>query len=73
MVPARDCGFGVLVVITLEAGWTVSEVGRQPWIVDQKMKVVDAATAKRGVWIIFVLVLLCMPGWVSRRSWCCAG
>ena len=39
---------GVLAVITLEAGWTVSEVGRQPWIVYEKMKVEDAATANTG-------------------------
>ncbi len=47
---------GVLSVITLEAGWTVSEVGRQPWIVYQKMKVDEAATANTGVWVTFVLV-----------------
>src|SRR4051794_14187429 len=47
---------GVLSVVTLEAGWTVSEVGRQPWIVYQKMKVTDAATANTGVWVTFVLV-----------------
>ena len=39
---------GVLAVVTLEAGWTVSEVGRQPWIVYEKMKVEDAATANTG-------------------------
>src|SRR5262249_466815 len=27
---------GVLAVVTLEAGWTVSEVGRQPWIVYER-------------------------------------
>ena len=47
---------GVLSVITLEAGWTVSEVGRQPWIVYEKMKVDEAATANTGVWVTFVLV-----------------
>ena len=49
---------GVLSVITLEAGWTVSEVGRQPWIVYQKMKVADAATANTGVWVTFVCVVV---------------
>ena len=34
----------------------VSEVGRQPWIVYNLMKVEDAATANTGVWITFVLV-----------------
>jgi cytochrome d ubiquinol oxidase subunit I len=49
---------GVLSVITMEAGWVVSEVGRQPWIVYELMKVDDAATANTGVWITFILVTL---------------
>jgi cytochrome d ubiquinol oxidase subunit I len=53
---------GVLSVITLEAGWTVSEVGRQPWIVYQKMKVEDAATANTGIWITFIGVVLLYIG-----------
>jgi cytochrome d ubiquinol oxidase subunit I len=40
---------GVLAVITMEAGWVVTEVGRQPWIVYNYMKVEDAATANTGV------------------------
>ena len=53
---------GVLSVVTLEAGWTVSEVGRQPWIVYEKMKVEDAATANTGVWITFVGVVILYIG-----------
>jgi cytochrome d ubiquinol oxidase subunit I len=53
---------GILSVITLEAGWTVSEVGRQPWIVYQKMKVDDAATANTGIWITFVGVTILYIG-----------
>jgi cytochrome d ubiquinol oxidase subunit I len=53
---------GVLAVITLEAGWTVSEVGRQPWIVYEKMKVEDAATANTGIWITFIGVVLLYVG-----------
>ena len=49
---------GVLSVITMEAGWVVTEVGRQPWIVYEKMRVEDAATGNTGVWITFVLVVL---------------
>ena len=49
-------GAGVAAVITMEAGWVVSEVGRQPWIVYNLMKVEDAATGNTGVWITFVLV-----------------
>jgi cytochrome d ubiquinol oxidase subunit I len=49
---------GVLAVITMEAGWVVTEVGRQPWIVYHYMKVEDAATANTGVWITFIVVAL---------------
>ncbi len=55
-------GAGVLGVLVMEAGWTVSEVGRQPWIVYEKMKVEDAATANTGVWITFIVVLLLYAG-----------
>jgi cytochrome d ubiquinol oxidase subunit I len=53
---------GILSVVTLEAGWTVSEVGRQPWIVYEKMKVDDAATANTGIWITFVGVTILYIG-----------
>jgi cytochrome d ubiquinol oxidase subunit I len=49
---------GVLSIITMEAGWVVTEVGRQPWIVYQQMKVEDAATGNTGVWITFILVII---------------
>jgi cytochrome d ubiquinol oxidase subunit I len=45
---------GVLAVIAMEAGWIVTEVGRQPWIVYNYMKVEDAATGNTGVWITFI-------------------
>ncbi len=47
---------GIASVLSLEAGWTLSEVGRQPWIVYNLMKVEDAATANTGVWIMSVIV-----------------
>jgi cytochrome d ubiquinol oxidase subunit I len=53
---------GVTAVVTLEAGWVVSEVGRQPWIVYNLMKVEDAATANTGVWVTFILVALLYLG-----------
>ena len=49
---------GVLSVIAMEAGWIVTEVGRQPWIVYGLMKVEDAATGNTGVWMSFVVVVL---------------
>jgi cytochrome bd ubiquinol oxidase subunit I len=48
---------GVLAVIAMEAGWVVSEVGRQPWIVYEIMRVEDAATANTGVWVTFLAIL----------------
>ena len=51
---ARSCscwlasGAGVLSVLALEAGWVVTEVGRQPWIVLDYMKVEQAATSEPG-------------------------
>jgi cytochrome d ubiquinol oxidase subunit I len=53
---------GITAVVTLEAGWVVSEVGRQPWIVYNIMKVEDAATANTGVWVTFILVTLLYIG-----------
>jgi cytochrome d ubiquinol oxidase subunit I len=49
---------GVASVVTMEAGWVVTEVGRQPWIVYNRMRVEDAATANTGVWITFIAVIL---------------
>jgi cytochrome d ubiquinol oxidase subunit I len=49
---------GVLAVVAMEAGWVVTEVGRQPWIVYNYMLVEDAATANTGVWITFIVVSL---------------
>ena|SRR5690242_9799492 len=51
-------GAGVLSVGALEAGWVVTEVGRQPWIVRNMMKVEHAATGNTEVWITFFAVLV---------------
>ena len=53
---------GVAAIVCMEAGWVVSEVGRQPWIVYNLMKVEDAATGNTGVWITFVLVVALYVG-----------
>jgi cytochrome d ubiquinol oxidase subunit I len=53
---------GVAAVGALEAGWILSEVGRQPWIVYNEMKVADAATTNQGVWLTFVVVTMLYIG-----------
>jgi cytochrome bd ubiquinol oxidase subunit I len=52
---AASCA-GIASVLALEAGWVVTEVGRQPWIVHNYLKVEDAATTNGGVWITFLVV-----------------
>ena len=46
----------------MEAGWVVTEVGRQPWIVYGHMRVADAATGNTGVWITFIGVVVLYLG-----------
>jgi cytochrome bd ubiquinol oxidase subunit I len=48
---------GVAAVLALEAGWVVTEVGRQPWIVFNYLRVQQAATTNQGVWLTFLVVL----------------
>lgn len=48
---------GVAAILTMEAGWVVTEVGRQPWIVYGQMRVVDGATTSEGVWVSFLVIL----------------
>ena len=40
---------GPAAVIALEAGWVTTEVGRQPWIVYEVMRVSEAVTAAPGI------------------------
>ena len=53
---------GVAAVLAMEAGWVVTEVGRQPWIVRGYMKVEEAATTNEGVWVTFVLIFALYVG-----------
>jgi cytochrome d ubiquinol oxidase subunit I len=51
---------GVLSGVAVECGWITTEVGRQPWIVYQNMRVAQAVTSTRaaGVWAMFGVVVL---------------
>jgi cytochrome d ubiquinol oxidase subunit I len=49
---------GVAVALTVEAGWIVTEVGRQPWIVYEVMRTKDAVTGASGIWYSFGIAVV---------------
>jgi len=51
-------------VLALWAGWVVTEVGRQPWIVYEVMRVEEAASTANGLQWGLVLVVLVYTGLV---------
>jgi cytochrome d ubiquinol oxidase subunit I len=44
---------GVLTIVALEAGWVVTEVGRQPWTVVGLLLTRDAVTTSGNLWLFF--------------------
>ena len=60
--------------IAIEAGWTVTEVGRQPWIVYGVLRTADAVTPMPGLIVPFLgfTVLYCFLGaivaWLLYRQ-----
>lgn len=48
---------GPLSIVALQAGWVVTEVGRQPWIVQGYMRTSEAVTQAPGVWNVFIVTL----------------
>ncbi len=53
LVAASPLGF-----IALEAGWVVTEVGRQPWVIQGVLKTKDAVTPAEGVPTMFYIFTL---------------
>lgn len=68
IVLAAPLGF-----VAIEAGWTVTEVGRQPWIIYEVMKTSEAVTPMPGLVIPLVvftglyLFLSAIVVWLIRR------
>jgi cytochrome bd ubiquinol oxidase subunit I len=48
---------GAASVLALWCGWIVTEVGRQPWIVQGYMRTEEAVTEAQGLWFTFALVI----------------
>ncbi len=60
-------------VVALIAGWVVTEVGRQPWVVYGVMKTDEAVTGAKGIpvgYAVLALVYACVAAglvWILRR------
>jgi cytochrome d ubiquinol oxidase subunit I len=60
--------------LAVEAGWTVTEVGRQPWIIYNIMRTADSVTPVPGqifhlfVFIIIYLILTVVAFWLMKRQ-----
>ena len=60
--------------LAIEAGWTVTEVGRQPWIIQGVLRTADAVTPMPGLVVPFLLftLLYCFLGvivaWLLYRQ-----
>jgi cytochrome bd ubiquinol oxidase subunit I len=67
LIVAAPLGF-----LAVEAGWVVTEVGRQPWIIDHIMRTSEAVTPMPGLWIpmaTFTLLYLLLAGIVCWAMW----
>jgi cytochrome d ubiquinol oxidase subunit I len=63
---------GPLGFVAIEAGWVVTEVGRQPWIIDHVLRTADAVTPMPGLWIpmgTFTLLYVVLAGVVVWAIW----
>ena len=55
--------------LALEAGWTVTEVGRQPWIIYQVMRTSEAVTPMPGMAFSFYMYVLVYVALALTVTW----
>ncbi|MBD64843.1 MAG: cytochrome ubiquinol oxidase subunit I [Halobacteriovoraceae bacterium] len=66
--------FTPLGFLAVEAGWTVTEVGRQPWIIYKVMRTSEALTPMPGIqyslyfYILMYLFMSFVVGWLFSRQ-----
>ena len=64
---------GPLSVVALIAGWVTTEVGRQPWVVYERMRTEDAVTGAGGIplgyaaLVVIYVALAAATVWLLRR------
>ena len=56
---------GPAALVALIAGWFVTEIGRQPWIVYELMRVEDAVTGAEGIPIGYATLVVVYVGLAS--------
>ncbi len=49
---------GPAAILALETGWVTTEVGRQPWVVDQLLRTSDAVTDSQYIWITLAVIVI---------------
>ena len=59
---------GIAAVVALEAGWIVTEVGRQPWSVYGVLRTSDAVTPVTGLWLPFTLFAIIYLGLAAAAA-----
>jgi cytochrome d ubiquinol oxidase subunit I len=60
---------GPLSLVALIAGWTTTEVGRQPWIVYEVMRTAEAVTRANSLEIGFVVLVVVYVGLAAAVAW----
>jgi len=64
---------GPLSVLALIAGWVTTEVGRQPWVVYERMRTEEAVTGAGGIplgyatLVVIYSLLAVATAWLLRR------
>ncbi len=56
-------------LVALECGWMVTEIGRQPWVVYNYMRTVDAATTRTGIWLWLVAIVAVYAVLAASTAW----
>ncbi len=64
---ARSAVSGVVSIVSLESGWVVTEVGRQPWTVVGLLLTRDAVQTSGNLWLFFGGALVIYAGVTDRR------
>ncbi|MGW5306770.1 cytochrome ubiquinol oxidase subunit I [Streptomyces griseoluteus] len=60
---------GVVSILSLESGWVVTEVGRQPWIVVGLLRTRDAVTTQGNLWPTFAGILVLYAAVATGAIW----